>query len=101
MSYYNSDMINADLDEMAIFLQTAKQIEGDLEFQIYDIRKKFESIKNWDDDIHDKTSDVLEAINKKCDIVFDEIDRLNNEFEHYVNDLNDYNDPYAGKLGRL
>ena len=101
MGHYNSNMIIADLDEMAIFLQTAKAIEAELEYQIYEIRKDFASIENWDDEIHDKTGDVLDIINKKCDIVFDEIDRLNQEFEQYVDDLNDYNDPHSGKLGRL
>ena len=98
---YNSDMVIADIDEVARFLESAVQIKDDLSYQIMDIEKKFRAINNWDDDIHEKTDTVLETIDKKCEIVFDEIERLNKALGNYIEMLEEYNNPFSGRIGLL
>lgn len=96
---YSSDMIIADLNEMSRFLDTAIEIKRELSYQIADIEKKFHAIENWDDDIHEKTEVVLETIDSKCEVVFDEIERLNKALRNYIDMLEDYNNPFSGKMG--
>jgi len=98
---YNSDIIITDLPEMARFLKTAKQVKDDLSLELITIKKSFRTIENWDDDIHEKTDVVLDSINKKCEVIFDEIERLNNVFEDYLEILEDYNNPFSGKMSRF
>lgn len=98
---YNSDMIIADTEEMAHFLNTAVVIKRELTNQINDIERKYRAITNWDDNIHEKVGATLDNIDKKCEVVFDEIDRLNRALGEYLDRLNDYNDPRSGRMGRF
>lgn len=98
---YNSDMIIADTGEMSYFLDTAIVIKRELTNQINDIERKYRAITNWDDNIHEKVGVTLESIDKKCEVVFDEIDRLNRALRNYLDMLEDYNNPRSGRMGRF
>ena len=101
MSSYNSDMIIADIDAMEAFLLVANNIKDELFSQIHQIERQYRRLTGWEDNIQQRTGEILDKIEKQSEILADEIENLNRNFEDLVDDLKDYNNPNLGKFGRL
>ena len=98
---YNSDMIIANTDEVAAYLEDAIEINRNMYDCVENINKRFQAIAGWDDNIQEKTADVLTSVEKKVDVLFEYIQKLNRDLDDYLAELNDYNNPNSGALGRL
>ena len=98
---YNSDMIIANTEEVAEFLGQAIEINRTLYDCVENINKHFTSLAGWEDAIHDKTDEVLKSVEKKVDVLLEYIEKINRDLDEYLAELDAYNNPNLGALGRM
>lgn len=97
----NNDLLIANLDEMELFLLDAIKKRDELNSNMNKIIFHLSLINNWDDQVLDKTKEVIYKIQTQINLITDQINDLNKKLDEYIDNLNDYNNINKGLFGRL